>query len=456
MAAMAYVLVLAIVALEVPLALSMRQRLETEVRQQAKNSAAVVAVLARGALEQDDEGSLQTIVDASEKGTRGRIVVVDQDGYLIADSSGSADLGGGMGRRPEIAKALAGHEVQVTRESQTLGRELLATAAPIVDNGRVKGAVRITQSVADVSDAFKRTVTGLVLIGLAVLAIGLVAGAIIARQITRPLKRFEQAARSVADGDLDARAPVEGSREQQDLARTFNEMTDRLSGSLSAQSRFVADASHQLRTPLTGLRLRLEEATALSDDPAVDEQLGHGIRETDRLARTVEELLLLSQTGERDARTESIDLAALVREAGERWNPLAASSDHVLNVDAAAASELEVEASRGDLGRVLDALLENAIVYSPAGSPVELVLDADRISVRDHGPGIGDEDGEELFTRFYRGSAGTGQTGGTGLGLAIARELARRWGADVTLENAPGGGALATITFSSAESETRS
>lgn len=451
MVAMAYVLVLAIVALEVPLAFSLHQRLEAEVKQQARDSANVVALLARDAIKQGDASGLQSIVEASEKGVRGRIVVVDSEGNVVADSVKHGDVGNSIASRPEISAGLAGKSVQVTRESQTLGRELLATVVPIVHDGRSEGAVRITQDVADISKVFNRTLAGLVLIGLAVLAVGLAAGAIIARQITRPLKRFERAAREVADGDLTARAPVEGSSEQRDLALTFNEMTDRLAGSLTTQSQFVADASHQLRTPLTGLRLRLEEAAALSDDRAVSDQVEHAIGETDRLARTVEELLVLSQTGERDARSEAIDIELLVGAAIERWTPIASSTEHEFELTVREHST--TQASRADLERVLDALIENALAYSPAGSEIELVVEDGRISVRDHGPGIGDQTDEKLFARFSRGTAGASTGSGTGLGLAIARELARRWKAEVTLENADGGGAVATIEFIAAGEE---
>jgi signal transduction histidine kinase len=446
MLAMAYVLVLAIVALEIPLAMSLRQRLDTEVRQQAENGAGLVAVLAGSAIRHDNPAALEQIAEQSADELRGRIVIVDDVGDVLADSARGEAVGTNMAARPEIAVGLSGREAQLTRESQSLGRELLATVAPIRHDGGTLGAVRVTQDVADISEAFNRTLAGLLFVGLAVLAAGLIVAVVIARQITRPLKRFERTARAVADGDLQARAPVEGSSEQQDLARTFNEMTDRLAGSLEAQSRFVADASHQLRTPLTGLRLRLEEARAKGSDDAVNEQIDRGIDEADRLARTVEELLVLSQTGERDARAEPIDLTELLRGAEQRWAPIAEAGGHRLTADGAGADL--VQASRGDLDRVLDALIENAIAYSPPGGGVELSLAGDRISVRDHGEGIGDEHAEALFERFRRGAAGTARGGGTGLGLAIARELARRWKAEVTIENAEGGGALATIDFS--------
>jgi signal transduction histidine kinase len=445
MVAMAYVLVLAIVALEIPLALTLRQRLDDEVRQQARTSANVVAVLAHSAMEHNDHEALQSVVGLAGRDVRGRVVVVDAAGTVVADSAGSRDLGVDISRRPEIIAALDGRNVQFTRRSNTLGRELLATAVPFLEKDRPIGAVRITQDVADVAASYRRTLAGLALIGLAVLLVGLIAGAIIARQIARPLRRFEGTARAVADGDLEARAPVEGSSEQQELARTFNEMTDRLAGSLKAQSRFVADASHQMRTPLTGLRLRLEEARAGSNDPAVEGQIDHGIAEVDRLSRTVDELLVLSQTGERDSRAEPLQIADLVGNAEARWTPIVEAAGKRLVTSIA--GDLSVRASHSDIDRVIDALLENAVAYSPAGTAIELSCDAQTLTVRDHGGGLAGQDVEQLFERFSRGAVGTASSPGTGLGLAIARELARRWQAEVTLSDAPGGGALATIDF---------
>ncbi len=148
----------------------------------------------------------------------------------------------------------------------------------------------------------------MILIGLIVLALGLAAGAVIAAQVARPIARLEQVARRVAQGDLTARAEIEGSREQRSLARSFNEMTGRIERLLGAQRDFVADASHQLRTPLTGLRLRLEEARALEPGDEVMAELDAAIVEVDRLAHTVDELLVLSRAGERRATGTQVEL----------------------------------------------------------------------------------------------------------------------------------------------------
>ncbi len=445
MLAMAYVLVLAIVALEIPLALSLRQRIDEEVRLQARGSADLVAVLAHEVFDKRTDADLQAFLEGPARQARGRIVVVDGSGDVIADSTGRESLGNDLSTRPEIESALSGKTVQFSRQSKTLGRDLLATAVPVIDDGKTVGAVRVTQDVAAENNAFRRAVAGLVLVGVAVLSVGLLAGAVIARQFARPLQRFEGAARAVAEGDLEARAPVEGSTEQQSLARTFNEMTDRLGHSLRSQSRFVADASHQLRTPLTGLRLRLEEARARTKDDSVAAELDYGLHEVDRLARTVDELLLLSQTGERDARAETIDLGDVAERATVRWRPYAEADGHEITVDVGAPAR--VVASRADLDRLIDALVENALKYSPPGTEVSLYADGRAITVRDQGSGLAEGEGEELFERFHRGCSGASHSESTGLGLAIARELARRWGAEVTLSNADGDGAQARVVF---------
>jgi two-component system, OmpR family, sensor kinase len=435
------------VALGIPLALSLRDRVDTEVRSQAQSQADVVAATGAELVGHGRRGTLHHLTEISARTVRGRVMVVSRSGRVISDSAGRSTLGTSYRSRPEIATALKGDSNQETRASQTLGTELLATAVPILHGGRTVGVVRVTQSVEAVNSAVRRAILGLALLSVIVLGLGLVAGALIAQQIARPIHRLGLAARRVAGGDLKARAPVEGSSEQRSLARSFNEMTSRVSRLLTMQRDFVADASHQLRTPLTGLRLQLEELreTTADGDPRA-KRLDAGLSEVDRLAQMVDELLVLGRAGEHEQPGTDVDLVQTVDRALARWRK-AADDAGVELVRMRRDGPSSVWCTAADLDRALDALIENAIRYGPPGSSVTIINGPGRIEILDDGPGL--EAGEEtvVFERFHRGRAGRQGVKGTGLGLPIARELVEQWGGSVTIANRDGRGARALIQW---------
>ena len=206
LAAVTYVLLLAIVAFGVPLALSMSARVNAEVRTQARAQADLVAATAGDLLGRASRRELTTLAATASGSLRGRVLIVNAGGRVLADSAGSAEVGTSYLSRPEIRGALAGHQVQLQRTSRTLGQQILATAAPIIHNGRTAGAVRVTQSIAAVRQAVRNAELAIALIGATVLAIGLAAGTLLAGKIGRPLRRLEAVARRVAQGDLRARA----------------------------------------------------------------------------------------------------------------------------------------------------------------------------------------------------------------------------------------------------------
>ncbi len=439
-------LLLALIALGVPLAISLRDRVDAEVRGQARSQADVVAATASELLAPSQRSGLNRLVRVSADSVRGRVIVVDSHGRLLADSA-SAPAGTSYADRPEVRTALHGRSEQITRNSRTLGTEILATSVPVLEHGRPHGAVRVTQSVAAVHRAVQTSILDLAALAGVVLLLGMAAGAVVAQQIARPIRRLDRAARSVAGGNLDATVAVEGSTEQRSLARTFNEMTQRVKRLLRVQQDFVADASHQLRTPLTGLRLRLESlAGRFREDRAIAGELDAGMREIDRLSLIVDELLILSRAGEHDLPGERVDLGEAAARAGERWRGAARERGISLEVREGE-GPAAVWCAVPDLDRSLDALVENALRYSPAGSTVTIATGPGRIEVLDEGPGLEPGEEEGVFERFSRGSAGRRGPSGTGLGLPIARELTRQWSGEVTLVNREGEGARATIAF---------
>jgi signal transduction histidine kinase len=437
------VLLLATIAFGVPLAVSLRDRVDAEVRSQARSQADVVAASATELLEPGQRSGLDRLVRVSAESVRGRVIVVDRRGRLIADSGG-APLGRSYASRPEIRAALRGNGEQISRQSDTLGAEILATAVPVIDRGRTTGAVRVTQSVAAVNRAVRTSILDLLALGGVVLALGLAAGALIARRIAQPIHRLDEAARRVAAGDLDTAVTVEGSSEQRSLARAFNEMTQRIRRLLRSQQDFVADASHQLRTPLTGLRLRLENLSErkADDDEAVAE-LDASMREIDRLSQIVDELLILSRASEHELPGERVDLGDAVARASERWHRTA--RERGVEIETHEDGTATAWCARPDLDRSIDALVENALRYSPTSSTVTIAATPGRVEILDRGPGLEPGEAEAVFERFSRGSAGRRGPSGTGLGLPIARELTRQWGGEVTLRNRDRGGLRAVI-----------
>jgi signal transduction histidine kinase len=450
LAAFAYVLALVLVALAVPFALSVSNRVETEVEAQAASQAHLIAASVTGRF--DEPAALRSIVRRAGEDVQGRVVVVGAQGRLLADSAGGGLVGASYGDRPEIRAVLSTAAVQQgRRQSETLDEELLYTAVPVVANGRPVGAVRVTRSAAPIDDRVARDRLAVGGIAAAALTLGLALAWLLAGSLARPLRGLAATARRVGSGDLGARAEVTGSDEHREVATAFNEMAGRLGRVLDAQQEFVANASHQLRTPLTGLRLRLEAASLRADDPELERDLGAAERETERLAQLLTALLALAREGAEPVAPRPVDLVAAADLACERWRTEAElAGRRLLRVGGGA---VWAAASEEDVAIVLDNLVENALLYSPPGADVEISVEAAGgdvvLAVLDRGPGFSEEEVDAVFERFARGSAGR-QTPGTGLGLAVVRTLARRWRGDASVAARRSGGARAEVRLPTA------
>ncbi|CAN5580907.1 HAMP domain-containing sensor histidine kinase [soil metagenome] len=458
--AFAYVLLVVIIALEVPLVLNISRRVDAEIKAESSGQAQLIATTAADELNR--RAALQRLVERSGKALGGRVLIVDSRGRVIVDSAGNGLRGADYSTRPEVSQGLTGVNSQGRRQSTQLDEELLFTAVPIVRRGDTVGVVRVTQSVAAVDDEVRKDSLVLVGVGAGALVLGLGVAWLLAGFLTRPLGRLTGAAREVSGGDLSARAPVSGPAEQRVLAETFNEMTARLEAALEAQRDFVANASHQLRTPLTGLRLRLEAAAGQSSEPEVAEELASAEVEVQRLTDLLNKLLVLAREGQRAPEPEPVDIAECVDGAAERWRVEASERGHRLVVERA--DQAVAASSAEELGIVLDNLIENAIKYSPPGGAVILEWGEEAgvatparapsevwvwLSVSDEGPGLSDEEAGAALSRFYRGSSAAGEPG-TGLGLAIVEALVKRWGGSVELKRRPIDGLQARVVLPAA------
>ncbi|MGW0531469.1 sensor histidine kinase [Streptomyces sp. NPDC003032] len=305
---------------------------------------------------------------------------------------------------------------------------------------------------ADIAERGVRQAASLLLaVGGAGVLLSAVGGYWVSRTGLAPITRLTATAEHIA-ATRDARHRIElppvppGREGHQDevtrLAATFNTMLAELEESVAARRRLVADASHELRTPLTALRTNAELlAKADRLTPAQRERasgaLGRQLREVTGL---VNDLIELARDEEPRPLLEEVRLAPLAAHAVEAARGHWPTVPFTLQV-APQAADLSIPGVPARLSRLLTNLLDNAAKFSPPGTPVELALTATELTVRDHGPGIAEEDLPHVFDRFYRAEKARALPG-SGLGLAMARQIAHAHGAELTAERAPGTGAL--------------
>jgi signal transduction histidine kinase len=441
----AYLLVVMAITLAIPLGANIEGRAVSEFRSSVMSNAAILAARVSDmvvAAEARDLRSMGRIAEETSDQTEARVVIVDGRGEVLVDTSEIAAVGERYATRgrPEFSVALFEGRIDAReRFSDAVGDDLVVVSVPVVDHNRVVGAVRMSQAMGVVNESVWRSRLGLGLLALAIVLVGLGVAWFLADTLVRPVRRLETAASRLEMGELEARADEEGPREISSLARSFNRMAAALSANLHAQRDFLANASHQLRTPLTGLRLRLE-ALGEQDSPLVKDQAAKAEKEVDRLNLLVDDLLALARASSDRGTGSEVDLSMSAREAAERWRGPAQEKHQSIELDAAEGVAAWTDPS--DVAHILDNLIENAIRYGPADTAISVGVRSRNgtplLSVSNDGPGMATEERDHLFERFYRGSTGK-QTGpGTGLGLAIVAELARRWNGKASLADGPG------------------
>jgi len=266
-----------------------------------------------------------------------------------------------------------------------------------------------------------------------------------------PIARFTNRTEELA-GDLDPsqRMEVVGDDELARLARSFNTTLDALERSVEAQRHLVADASHELRTPIASLRANIQ--TMQDEDrlpPDERERMREDIvGELDELTALVADVVELARGTKTGEGTDDVRLDQVVEE-------LVARARRRAGGDITFEAALEPALVRGEperISRAVSNLLGNAAKWSPPGATVEVALSDGVLTVRDHGPGFDEEDLPHVFERFYRAAAARGMSG-SGLGLAIVQQAAEAHGGFAEASNAPGGGALLRVSFGPSEAE---
>ncbi len=450
------VAVFVLIVLEIPLGISFgraeRERLTTAVERDAQ----VIGSLVEDQL-QFGAGEVNPRLGDYPQESGSRVLIVDRAGRTVYDSDAPDDpdaLDRDYSTRPEIIDALTGQRSSGTRPSETLGHGLLYVAVPVASAGTVHGAVRITYPTAALDSRIRRNWLVLGGIAIVVVASTMLVGATIARWVIRPTRQVEMAVSRLATGDLDVRAPAEdGPPEVRELARAFNTMADRLAQLIRSQQAFVSDASHQLRSPLTSLRLELEELE-LDADRELAEGIRRTIGETMRLSRLVNDLLALARADASAPQPTAQDATQVLANRVDSWRALAA--DRGVELVLSSEGPVVVWIVQGHLEQIVDNLLDNAIEASPEDSAIRVRTvqrgEHAEIHIADQGHGLDAQGRARAFDRFWRApDAGPGT--GSGLGLAIARQLARLSGGEVELHSPDGGGLDAVVSLRKAPLE---
>ena len=339
---------------------------------------------------------------------------------------------------------------------QAMARSTQVVRVALYDtSGAVTGAIELSEGPAYGRDILTTVARGWLAAGVLAVLLASLAGWLVSGRITAPIQALAQTAGRMADGDLAARVPdAGGSLTSQDelgqMARAFNRMADQMETTIVTLRQFVADAAHQMHTPLTALRTNLELAAGPGDAVAQNVYLERAQGQVTRLTSLTDELLQLSrvETGIAGAAPQRFDLAALTRGLAEAQAARAEQAGLAFNLLAPAAP-VWVRGQPEQISALADNLVDNALKFTPSGGAVTVRLTAAAatavFSVEDTGIGIPPDDLPQLFRRFHR-ARNAAAIPGSGLGLAYVKAVAERHGGRVVAENT-GRGARFTVTL---------
>ncbi len=368
-------------------------------------------------------------------------------GYVqFISPHGGVAVPGGQGASPTRIATTALDRTIAARGSGAsfTNRTVKGTSLRVLTLGAgTAGAVLVAQPLTEVEHELSRLLLILGLIGAGGVVLAALLGTLVARTALAPIARFTRRTETLTGNlDLSRRLEVDGGDELARLAESFNGTLDALERSVDAQRHLIADASHELRTPISSLRANIQILSE-ADRLAADEQASLRadiVAELDELTALVGDVVELARGAARGGAAEDVRLDEVVTDA-------VTSARRRGGVRFELSLEPTIVLGQGDrIGRAVSNLVDNARKWSPECAAVEVALEGGVLSVRDHGPGFGEADLPFVFDRFYRAD-GARKLPGSGLGLAIVRQTAEACGGFAEAQNAPGGGALLRVSF---------
>ena len=401
---------------------------------------------------------LGAIIEHRLAGTNVRGVVTNASYTVLYDNNNEANMNKKVFMRSVLKRALDGDQADSSFDADN-GRTI-SVSVPIEKYGEIVGGVYLSENVSSISDtigAIRNSLVTFSIIIIFIIGIMSVAASFI---ITQPITEFISVARSISKGDFSKRAKVKGMREIAQMGEALNFMCDELNALDEKRKNFVSDVSHELKTPMAGIKL-LCDSLIEADNPdmaTIREFLGDMSEEIDRLTRLINRLLTLSRL---DAGNElsisEVDIAALALGVVRSLENIANEKNISLSFEQPEGDGALVAADYDKIYECVYNLAENGIKYTQEGGSVTARVryinneSGHRecvIEVEDNGPGIPDDEKTKVFDRFYRlDDSRARDTGGTGLGLAITKEAVLLHNGTIRVEDASGGGSIFIITL---------
>lgn len=455
---LSYILVIAAVLIllnSYPLLVS--QNLMVKSSQNNLRSAAKVIESALMGLEKLTKENVATALEGLDESGADRIMVTDSAARVLYDTRDGGNAVGKYALYSVVTVALRGDDASYCKYDGTAF--LCRVATPVVYHNQIVGAVYVYSydtEQAGLLEAFRHNLL-IISLMIALLVAGL--SIVLSRMLTRQISGLLQAIRNVREGAYSHRADASGTDEIAQIAAEFNSLTDRLQTTENARRRFVSDASHELKTPLAGIRLLTDSIlqTEGMDEETIKEFVTDIGREAERLSRITENLLRLTRLDSGVVQQPYPVAVGPVLERVERMLNMVAAEKGV-TISGQASEDAVALATDDDVHQVLYNLMENGIKYSAQENGfvrAEARADDGRvvITVTDNGIGIPDEDLPHVFDRFYRvDKMRSREVGGTGLGLSIVKDTIENRGGTITAGHGPGGvGTVFTVTLPLAE-----
>lgn len=425
------------------------QQLDRDVAGELDQEREELEVLAAGrdpATGEPFDGDVRAIFDTHLRQNvpnEGEVYLTFVDGEPYATTPSPTDYR--LDEQPELVAAWAGITKGERGRIDTPAGPVEYLAVPLRRGDATSGVFVVANFMGEERDEIDASIRTEIVISALVLVVAIAAAWMIAGRLLAPVKQLTETARSITDTDLSGRIPVEGHDEIAQLTTTFNAMLDRLEEAFDAQRAFVADAGHELRTPITIVRGHLELMGDDPDDRA--ETVAIVTDELERMTRLVEDLLLLAKAEQPDfLHEEPVVLSHLTADVLAKAGPL---GDRGWRLDASDDATFDADPQR--LTQAWLNLARNAVEHTAPGDEIGIgssIADGQvRLWVRDTGAGIDPADRDRIFERFARGATGPRRTEGAGLGLSIVRAIAAAHGGTIELESTPGEGSTFTIVL---------